>query len=81
MKVNGKDKIAILEDKYNSMEDTDYKKKQLWSKIEMLKRKLTPKVFWTGGTYIKKNEEEAMKARLEAARQKDIEENAAREEA
>ena len=80
MKINGKDKIAILEDKYNSMEDTNYKKKQLWSKIEMLKRKLTPKVFWAGSTYIKENEEEAMKARLEAARQRDIEENAAREE-
>ena len=47
----------------------------------MLKKKLTPKVFWTGSTYNKKNEEEAMKARLEAARQKDIEENAVREEA
>ena len=39
MKMNGKDRITILEDKYNSMEDTDYKKLQLWGKIEMLKRK------------------------------------------
>lgn len=55
MKINGKDKIAILEDKYNSMEDTNYKKLQLWGKIEMLKRKLTPKVLWDSskGTYRK----------------------------
>ena len=54
MRINGKDKIAILEDKYNSMEDTDYKKKQLWGKIEMLKRKLTPNVLWSGHTPYKK---------------------------
>ena len=55
MKMNGKDRITILEDKYNSMEDTDYKKLQLWGKIEMLKRKLTPKVLWDSskGTYRK----------------------------
>ena len=53
--MNGKDRITILEDKYNSMEDTDYKKLQLWGKIEMLKRKLTPKIFWDSskGTYRK----------------------------
>lgn len=56
MKINGKDRIAILEDKYNGMEDTDYKKVQLWSKIEKLKRKLTPTIFWNSalkGTYRK----------------------------
>lgn len=55
MRMNGKDRITILEDKYNSMENTDYKKLQLWGKIEMLKRKLTPKVFWDSskGTYRK----------------------------
>ena len=57
--INPKDKIAILEDKYNSMEDGNYKKKQLYFKIEELKRKWTPQVFWNSkdkGTYNKKNE-------------------------
>ena len=57
--INPKDKIAILEDKYNSMEDGNYNKKQLYFKIEELKRKWTPQVFWNSkekGTYNKKNE-------------------------
>lgn len=71
MRINGKDKIAILEDKYNSMEDTDYKKKQLWGKIEMLKRKLTPNVLWSGHTPYKKalheGAQEVFEKRLEQA--------------
>jgi hypothetical protein len=71
MRINGKDKIAILEDKYNSMEDTDYKKKQLWGKIEMLKRKLTPNVLWSGHTPYKKalheGAQEVFEQRLEQA--------------
>ena len=50
------DKIAILQDKYNTLEDTDYKKIQLWSRIERMK--LKTKVFWAGskGTYKKPTE-------------------------
>lgn len=70
-----KDRIAVLEDKYNQLEDGDYKKKQLWSKIINMKRNHDPKVFWQGKTYRAEAQEEldeAMKARLEAAHQKDL---------
>ena len=70
-----KDRIAVLEDKYNQLEDGDYKKKQLWSKIINMKRNHDPKVFWQGKTYraeVHEGFDEAMKARLEVAHQKDL---------
>ena len=55
-----KDKLAVLEDKYNSIPEDSYKKKQMWGKLEMAKRKYNPKVVHSGGTYRKpvKPEEE-----------------------
>ena len=69
-----KDKITILEDKYEQMDDNDYKKRQLGIKIADLKRKHDPNVLWSKGTYRKEANDEAMKARLEAAHQKDLDE-------
>ena len=82
--ISMKDKIAILEDTYTQMEDSNYKKKQLKAKIDKLKSKYDPKVFWSKGTYRKDIHEDpgdAVKACLEAARQKDLEEQSKEETA
>ena len=47
------DKLAILEDKYNTIPEDSYKKTQMWAHIQNFKRKYLPKVFHTGGTYVK----------------------------
>ena len=79
-----KDKITIMEDAYAQMEDSNYKKKQLKVKIDKFKSKYDPKVFWSKGTYRKDVHEgfdDAVKARLEAAHQKDLEEQTKEETA
>lgn len=65
-----KDKLAVLEDKYNSIPEDSYKKKQMWGKLEMARRKYDPKVLWSGKTYIKalhKGAQEAFEKRRAAA--------------
>ena len=57
-----KDKLAVLEDQYNSIPDDSYKKKQMWGKLEMARRKYNPKVLWSGNTYIKALHEGAQEA-------------------
>ena len=82
--ISMKDKIAILEDTYTQMEDSNYKKKQLKAKIDKLKSKYDPKIFWSKGTCrkdIHEDSSDAVKARLEAAHQKDLEEQSKEETA
>lgn len=60
--LSNKDKLAILEDKYNSLPEDSYKKKQMWGKLQEAKRKYDPKVVWQGGTYHKKLHQGAQEA-------------------
>lgn len=76
-KITLEDKIIILEEKCASLDDGNYKKKQLRNKIDRLKNKI---IFWDSsikGTYNKKQEElknKGMEYRLEQAHLKDLEE-------
>lgn len=63
-KLSMKDKITIMQDKYEKMDDSDYKKRQLKIKIDELKRKYNPKVFWSKGTYYRKELEEQNKEEI-----------------
>lgn len=76
-----KEKLANLENQYQTLEDGDFRKNQLYIKIKALKAKTEPKTIWSGnkGTYNKTLEQKKsmdLKARLDAAKQKDLKEQA-----
>ena len=83
-KKTAKNKLDKMKQEYENMEDSNYKKKQLYVKIKEYTNKYFPKVIWNSNIgpcceEVKKSYKEGLEKRLEEARQKDLEEQKVQE--